>query len=84
MALKNVQFFLLRKLYPYLSKIQCSLFLGRGKHYIRKTDRCAITGLIKHSNRLDHAMFQHLQQCEKYLETITFTWFDTDKSHPRL
>ena len=48
--------------------IKCS---GCGEDYIGKTDRCVITRLNKHSNHSDQPMFQHLQYCEKLLETIT-------------
>ena len=30
-----------------------------------------ITRLNEHINRSDQAMFQHLQHCEKFLETMT-------------
>ena len=42
-----------------------------GEDYIGKTDRCVITRLNEHSNRSDQPMFQHLQHCEKFLETMT-------------
>ena len=36
-----------------------------------KTDRRVITRLNEHSNRSDQPKFQHLQHCEKILETMT-------------
>ena len=56
---------------------------GCGEDYIRKTDRCVITRLNEHSNRSDQPMFQHLQHCEKLLETRTLYQLpdvDTDVS----
>ena len=41
-----------------------------GEDYVRKTDRCVITRLNEHSNRSDQPMFQHLQNCEKFLEIM--------------
>ena len=37
----------------------------------RKTERCVITRLNGHSNRSDQSVFQHLEHCEKFLETMT-------------
>ena len=48
-----------------------------------KTDRCVITRLIEHSNRSDQPKLQHLQHCEKILETMTLYQLpdiDTDVS----
>ena len=44
---------------------------GCGEDYVGKTDRCVITRLNEHSNRSDQPMFQHLQHCVKFLETMT-------------
>ena len=46
-------------------------FPGCGEDYVGKTDRCVITRLNEHSNRSDQPKFQHLQHCEKILETMT-------------
>ena len=42
-----------------------------GGDYVEKTNRCVITRLNEHSDRLDQPMFQHPQHCEKFLETMT-------------
>ena len=48
---------------------------GCGQDYVRKTNGCVITRLNEHSNRSDQPMFQHLQHCEKFLETMTLYQF---------
>ena len=42
-----------------------------GESYVVKTDRCVITRLNEHSNHSDQHTFQHLQPCDKFLETMT-------------
>ena len=44
---------------------------GCSEDYVGKTDGCVITRLNEHSNHSDQPMFQHLQHCEKFLETMT-------------
>ena len=51
--------------------IYTTKFSGCGEDYVGKTDRCVITRLNEHSNRSDQPKFQHLQHCEKILETMT-------------
>ena len=46
-------------------------FSGYGEDYVRKTDRCVIAKLNEHHNCSDQPMFQHLQHCETFLETMT-------------
>ena len=56
---------------------------GCGEGYVEKTDRCVITRRNEHSNRSDQPMFQHLQQFEKFSETMTLYQLpdiDTDVS----
>ena len=43
---------------------------GCDEDYVGKTDRYVITRLNEHINRSDQPMFQHLQHCEKFLETM--------------
>ena len=59
---------------------------GFSKDYVGKTDRCVIARLNEHSNRSDQ-LFQHLQHCEKFFETITLYQLadiDTDVSNVNL
>ena len=44
---------------------------GFGETYIEKTDRCLITRLNEHSTSSYQPIFQHLQHCGKFLETMT-------------
>ena len=44
---------------------------GCGEGSVGKNDRYVIARLNEHSNRSDEPMFQHLQRCEKILETLT-------------
>ena len=44
---------------------------GCGEDYAGKNERCVVTRLNEHSSRSDQPMFQHLQHCEKLLETMT-------------
>ena len=56
---------------------------GCGEDYVRKTDRYVITRLNEHSSRLDQPMFQDLQHCQEFLETMTLYQLpdiDTDVS----
>ena len=53
-------------------------FPGCGEDYVGKTDRCALKRLYEHSNSSYQPMSQHLQHCEKFLETMTlyqFSWY---------
>ena len=54
---------------------------------VKKTDRCVITRLNEHSNRSVEPTFQHLQYCEKLLETMALYQLpniDNDVSHVNL
>ena len=41
------------------------------EHYIGKTDRCFVTRLDEHGSRHDQPMFQHLINCQQFLEELS-------------
>ena len=41
------------------------------EHYIGKTDRCFVTRLDEHGSRHDQPMFQHLVNCQQFLEELS-------------
>ena len=41
------------------------------EHYIGKTDRCFVTRLDEHGSQHDHPMFQHLVNCQRFLEELS-------------
>ena len=70
---KCATFFLL-KIRSLLIRNQCYLHNKMSWiwwRHVRKTDTCVITRLNGLSNHSDQPMFQHLQQCERLLETMT-------------
>ena len=40
------------------------------KHYIGKNNRCFVTRLDEHGNRHDKQIFQHLVNCQQFLEEL--------------
>ena len=41
------------------------------EHYIGKTSRCFVTRIDEHGSRHDQAMFQHLANCQQFLEELS-------------
>ena len=41
------------------------------EHYIGKTDRCFVTRIDEHGSRHDQKMFQHLVNCQQFLEEFS-------------
>ena len=41
------------------------------EHYIGKTDQCFVTRLHEHGSRHDQSMFQHLVNCQHFLEELS-------------
>ena len=41
------------------------------EHCIGKTDRCFVTRFDEHGNRRDQPMFQHLVNCQLFLEELS-------------
>ena len=53
-------------------KIECP---ACKEHYVGKTDRCFVTRLDEHGCRSDQPMYQHLNNCSKFLEEVTLLNF---------
>ena len=47
------------------------LFPASKEHYIGKTDRCFLTRLDEHGRRHNQPMFQHLVNCQQFLEELS-------------
>ena len=77
MTLKNVRCFVLLKIRSKIPTHQKSNVIytikcpGCDEDHVGKTYRCVITRLNEHSNHSDQLMFQYIQHCEKFLETMT-------------
>ena len=41
------------------------------EYYIGKTDRCFVTQLDEHGSRHDKPLFQHLVNCQQFIEEIS-------------
>ena len=52
--------------------IVCNIQYSAGKkHYNGKTDRCFVTRLDEHGSRHDQPMFQHLVNCQQFIEELS-------------